>query len=168
VARKQALILGVGNPLFGDDGFGIEVIRRLRDLDLPAEVMDGGTAGIYLLPELEGRDRVLIVDAIRFDAPPGTLLRLEGAQIPKAFGLKLSEHQVTLKETLALLDLIGGTPREVVVLGVQPERLAFAEPLSEAAEKAIPMVIAAIREKVERWRREEPLHEPDECAVSVE
>jgi hydrogenase maturation protease len=109
----QTLILGVGNVLFGDDAIGIEIVKRLReifpnDVASEVEIIDGGTSGLYLLPYLENRERVLIVDAVDFKGTPGQILEISGDHIPRFIGTKLSEHQVNLHEVLSLLDLLDG------------------------------------------------------------
>jgi hydrogenase maturation protease len=129
----------VGNPLFGDDGFGIEAVRRLRGCPELAdwEILDGGTAGIYLLPALENRPRVVLLDAVNFGGAPGAILRLRNGGIPRGIALKLSEHQVTVQEVLALLELLDTKPADVLLVGVQPEHLRFSEPLSGAVRAAL-------------------------------
>jgi hydrogenase maturation protease len=150
---KDILVLGIGNPLCGDDGFGVEVVRRLRAQEGPpgVEFLDGGTLGLYLLPHLEGRSHVLVVDAIDFGGPPGQVIRLRSADIPADHGLKLSEHQVTFREVLALMDLIEIKPQELLFVGVQPRSTHWGDPLSREAEAAIPGVIEEIRRQLASW-----------------
>jgi hydrogenase maturation protease len=147
------LVLGIGNPLLGDDGFGVEVVRRLRERKWPAfvELLDGGTAGIYLLPILEGRSHVLVADAIDFGGQPGQVVRLRSAEIPAYSGLKLSEHQVTFHEVLALMDLMEVKPQELLFLGVQPHRTDWGDPLSREVEAAIPGVLEEIGRQLANW-----------------
>jgi hydrogenase maturation protease len=147
------LVLGIGNPLLGDDGFGVEVVRRLREQKRPAfvEILDGGTAGIYLLPLLEGRSHVLVADAIDFGGRPGQVVRLPSTEIPAYCGLKLSEHQATFHEVLALMDLMEVKPQELLLLGVQPRRTDWGDPLSREVEAAIPEVMEEIGRQLERW-----------------
>ena len=150
---KDMLVLGIGNPLLGDDGFGVEVIRRLRQQQGPpfVEFLDGGTAGLYLLPNLEGRSHVLVVDAIDFGGRPGQVVRLHAAEIPAYHGLKLSEHQVTFHEVLALMDLMEVKPRELLFVGVQPCSTYWGDPLSREVEAAIPGVIEEIGRQLASW-----------------
>lgn len=165
---RTPVVLGVGNPLFGDDGFGIEVIRRLRQrgvLRPDVEILDGGTAGIYLLPELENRPRAIIVDAVNFGGAPGQVVRLRNGEIPSGIGLKLSEHQVTVKEVLALLELLDSKPADVLLLGVQPGQLRFAEPLSEPVRNAIDGICAEVEREAESWNPGGNIDAVDECAI---
>jgi hydrogenase maturation protease len=166
---RTPLIIGVGNPIFGDDGFGIEVINALReyaDEFADVEVVDGGTAGIYLLPYLENRHKVVVVDAANFGARPGEVMRISAHEVPKFVGLKLSEHQVTVHEVLALLDLMDAQPIDFELIGVQPRHHNFAEGLSREVEAAVPVVVEMLRDCARRWKQEEEeAHAADECAV---
>lgn len=159
-AVKPMLILGVGNPMFGDDGFGVECVRRLAGLEGfdEVEILDGGTSGIYLLPHFEGRTHVWIVDAVHFKGTPGTIVDLPAAEVAARINnVKLSEHQVTLNEVLALLDLLEARPPFIKLIGVQPEHMRFAGGLSQTVESRIPEVIDILRREV--------AHATDECAV---
>lgn len=150
----ETLVLGIGNPLLGDDGFGVEVIRRLREqADLPdAELLDGGAVGLYLLPHLEGRSRILVVDAINFGGQPGQVVRLQASEIPARLALKLSEHQVTFHEVLALMELMKIKPREFIFIGVQPRSNGWGESLSPEVAAAIPGVIEQVKSQIQIWR----------------
>lgn len=157
---KPFLILGVGNPMFGDDGFGVECIRRLADLPgfEEVEILDGGTSGIYLLPHFEGRSHVWIVDAVHFRGTPGTVIELPAEQVAARLNnVKLSEHQVTLNEVLALLDLLEARPPFIKLIGVQPEHMRFAGGLSDTVAARLPEVIDILRREVS--------HAANECAV---
>jgi hydrogenase maturation protease len=150
---KDILVLGIGSPLCGDDGFGVEVVRRLREQEeLPSvEFLDGGTSGLYLLPHLEGRSHVLVVDAIDFGGLPGQFVQLRAADIPADGGLKLSQHQVTFQEVVALMDLLELKPQELLFVGIQPRSIHWGDPLSPEAEAAIPRVIEEIRKQLASW-----------------
>ncbi len=150
---SDILVLGIGNPLLGDDGLGVEIVRRLRERKGPprAEFLDGGTAGLGLLANLEGRSHVLVADAIDFGGRPGQVVRLRSTEVPAYGGLKLSEHQATFHEVLALMDLMEIKPQELLLLGVQPRRTDWGAPLSREVEAAIPVVMEEIGRQLERW-----------------
>ena len=98
--EAKILILGLGNILLQDEGLGVQAVQRLEsNYQLPANVqaLDGGTKGLDLLPFLEGVTDLLILDAVKMDETPGTLIRLEGEAIPKALSVKMSMHQVGLQ-----------------------------------------------------------------------
>jgi hydrogenase maturation protease len=167
MAQEPILVLGLGNPLVGDDGLGVAFAQRYA-AELAAddvEVMDGGTQGLYLLPHMEGRRRIIIVDAVRSGAEPGTLLRLTMDQIPLLKGLKLSQHQTTFKEVLGLLTLLDTQPEELIVLGVVPAQLDWAAPLSAIVEARLPDLAAAAQKQIAAWREEDRTHAVDERAA---
>ena len=86
------LVLGLGNAIMTDDGFGVEVVNTLASryhFQGEVSLLDGGTLGLDLLPRLEGVDSLLIIDALDMRAEPGTVFRLEGAEVPRAFASKL-------------------------------------------------------------------------------
>ncbi len=119
----QTVVLGLGNLVHADDGVGVHVILGLqRDARVPAGVvlLDGGTQGLALLPHISGIGRLLVIDAMDTGEPPGTLLRFEGKALRGLPG-KASVHQLGFADLMVALELLGESPGEVVVLGVQPE-----------------------------------------------
>ena len=148
------LVLGLGNPIMGDDGFGLAVLERLvADWTLPAgvEALDGGTWGMKLLPQIERSDRLLLLDAVNAGLAPGTPVVLERAELPRYFAHKLSPHQIDLREVLGLAELRGTLPDEVVALGVQPERLELATGLSAPLAGRVGEIAALAAARLERW-----------------
>lgn len=142
----RALVIGLGNPLMGDDGAGLAALARLReDWLLPegVELVDGGTWGMNLLPIIEGCPCVLLLDAIDAGSPPGTLTVLERAEIPRYFQLKLSPHQIDLREVLGLAELRGKLPARLIAIGVQPERIEMGITLSAPVARAVDKVAHA-------------------------
>jgi hydrogenase maturation protease len=131
--HPRTVVLGLGNMLMADDGVGLAALARLEEewfISRDVELVDGGTWGMNLLPVIERADRVLILDAIDLGDPPGTLIRLEGDEIPRFLALKLSPHQIDLREVLALAELRGTLPGEVIALGIQPERVEMSTTFS--------------------------------------
>jgi len=140
----KTIILGLGNLLLSDEGVGVHVIRGLQELGLPGgvEVVDGGTAGFELLPFLKEAERVIVVDAARGGGKPGSVYRLKPGELSEATpGLSL--HQLSLREVLQAAELLGIKP-EVVIIGVEPERIAPGMDLSPAVEAALPRAIDAV------------------------
>ncbi|MBP2647050.1 MAG: rane protein [Gemmatimonadetes bacterium] len=128
-------VIGVGSPIMGDDGFGLRVMDRLGERwELPEEValVDGGTWGMQLLPEIEASDCVIFIDAINTGSAPGTIAVVERAELPRYFERKLSPHQVDLREVLAICELRGTLPRVTVAFGAQPETIEMSTSLSPA------------------------------------
>jgi hydrogenase maturation protease len=123
----DTLVLGIGNVLWADEGFGVRCVERLDErYELPdsARVMDGGTQGIFLLPWVRAARRLLLFDAIDFGLPPATLRIIEGADVPRYMGAKkVSMHQAGFQEVLATASLSGELPPQIALIGVQPELL---------------------------------------------
>jgi hydrogenase maturation protease len=149
-------VIGLGNPLMGDDGVGLVALERLRARGVPSRVqlVDGGTWGMSLLPLLESTDRLLILDAIDRGLPPGTVVELTGDEVPRHLELKLSPHQVDLRDVLALATLRETRPAELVAIGIQPERVAMSTELSDAVQAALDPMVARAGERLAAWELE--------------
>ncbi len=123
----STLVLGIGNRLWADEGFGPAVVEcLLADGLLPegVEALDGGTQGLYLLPWVQGARRLLVFDAVDFGHPPGTVVVLRDGEIPAFFGQRaLSLHQTSFTDVLAAAQLTGKSPEAITLVGVQPERI---------------------------------------------
>lgn len=148
------VVLGVGNPLMGDDGLGIAVVAHVQSAwgDAPELlVVDGGTWGMNLLPIIEQARRLLIIDAIDRGAEPGALVTLQRDEIPRYFGRTLSPHQLDLREVLALAELRGTLPEETVAIGIQPEQIALSLELSPVVAKTLPSLLADVVARLARW-----------------
>lgn len=144
----QQLVLGVGNLIMCDDGFGIHVIRRLEEkANIPedVQVVDGGTAGLDLLYYLEGVDKMIIIDAMEMmGRPPGTLTVIDGDQIPTYLSIKMSPHDVALPDMLFAAKLRDLYPKEIIVYGVQPECVDMGLDLSPGVADKIEIVVDKI------------------------
>ncbi len=147
---ERILVLGIGNILWADEGFGVRVVEALhgtRAFPDNVTLLDGGTQGLYLLPYLEEADGVIIVDAVDYGLPPGTLHILHDDEVPAVLASrKVSLHQTGFQEILGLLALRGHTPKRIVLVGVQPELLddygggltqTVADQVAPAAEKVL-------------------------------
>ena len=137
-----------------DDGAGIKLVQYLAEnYHFPPDVIvfDGGTLGLDLLPQLEGIDRLLIVDAVETGKPPGSLIRLSGEEIPIVMETKLSPHQMGLKDLLAVSMLLGVKPPEMVLLGVQPETIEIGLDLSPAVAAQFDTLVQNVLRELENW-----------------
>lgn len=125
--QKNVLILGIGNLLWADEGFGVRAAESLhRHYDFPANVtlMDGGTQGIYLLQFVQDADLLVIFDAVDFGLAPGALHVVEGDDVPNYMGAKkVSLHQTGFQEVLAMAEMLGDKPDEMLLVGVQPVQI---------------------------------------------
>jgi hydrogenase maturation protease len=123
----ETLILGIGNLLWADEGFGVRCVETLHArFEFPerVRVMDGGTQGIFLLPWVRSCKRLLIFDAIDFGFEPATLKVIRGDDVPRYMGAKkVSMHQAGFQEVLSSAQLSGDFPNDIALIGVQPELL---------------------------------------------
>jgi hydrogenase maturation protease len=120
------LVLGIGNVLWADEGFGVRAVELLHERYLvPDEVsvVDGGTQGLALLDYVCSADRVLVLDAIDYQLAPGTLRVFRDAEVPVWADTAMSLHQATFQELLSLARLRGRFPARITLIGVQPEVL---------------------------------------------
>lgn len=150
----HTLVLGVGNPLMGDDGIGLAALERLRagwSFDPSVDLVDGGTWGMSLMPEIETADRLLILDAVRGGKPPGTVVELDRDELPRALSHKLSPHQIDLREVFALCELRGTLPPVAVLVGIEPERVELEDSLSPTADAALDELIDRSLNRLRAW-----------------
>ena len=144
---QKTLILGLGNPLREDDGIGLRVVQDLATRDLPddVEIMDGGTRGLELVTLLEGRRRVIVVDAAEMGREPGDVKRFSMAEAHLPGTEKqLSVHSAGLGDALLLAEALGVLPQELVIFGIQPASLEWGTTLSPKLERTIPRVVGGI------------------------
>lgn len=147
-------VLGLGNPLLADDAIGLVALERLVQdylLDDDVTVHDGGTWGMQLMPMIEDAERVLFLDAIDRREEPGTLIRLEGEEIPATLATMISPHQLDLREVLAMTRLRGTFPSEAVAIGVQPASTETRVALSAEVAARVDDVVRAAVAQLQTW-----------------
>ncbi len=143
----NVLVLGLGNILLSDEGVGVKAIEELqRRYDCPdaVEIVDGGTVGFELLPYFDERSHILIVDAVKADNKPGTIVRIDDP--PAYFSSRTSPHQIGLADVMGLAAITDNLPKNIILLGIEPKRLATGLTLSsEVAQnlsRLVDMVVA--------------------------
>jgi len=144
---SKTIVLGIGNVLLSDEGVGVHAVKALvqqYDLGEDVAVVDGGTTGMELLPDLEDADDLVVIDAIRAGQPPASVVRLEGDQVPAFFKTKISPHQVGLSDVLAALTFKGHAPGRVVLIGVQPVTLSLGMQLSPEVGARLDKVLSLV------------------------
>jgi hydrogenase maturation protease len=142
----QVLVLGVGNLLWADEGFGVravEVLHQRWQMPANVSVVDGGTQGMSLLDAVCSAQHVLVMDAIDYKLPPGTLRVFRDDQVPVWTDTMMSLHQATFQELLALARLRGRFPKQITLIGVQPVVL------DDLGGSLTPIVRARIDEAIE-------------------
>ncbi|MFG2139987.1 hydrogenase maturation protease [Streptomyces sp. NPDC048650] len=157
-AAPKTLIAGVGNIFLGDDGFGVEAVRRLGEHPLPGyvEVIDVGVRGVHLAYQmLEGYHTVLLVDASARGGEPGTVYLLDATAPASAAprSIALDGHHMTPDSVLALLDTLsagtgGSRPHRVLVVGCEPadveEGIGLSEPVAAAVDEAVRLILRLV------------------------
>jgi hydrogenase maturation protease len=145
------LVLGIGNVLLTDEGIGVRALKELeRRFTFPAnvELLDGGTAGIELLRHIRKRDYLIIIDAMAWDQKPGTVGRVEGADVPAAFRTRISPHQLGLSDLLAAAMLTDELPKNLVLFGVEPESIDIGLDLTDTVEASVDKLVSAIADEL--------------------
>jgi len=143
----NTLVLGIGNLLIGDEGVGCKAVEELnRRYIMPpgVECIDGGTAGFELLSLMDGKDLVILIDAMRNELEPGTSVMVEGEDVPKAFLTSISPHQLGISDVLAAAQLTDTLPGQLVLYGVEPKNLDVGIGLTKEVEAGMEKVIDAV------------------------
>ena len=149
--RAPVLVMAVGNILRQDDGFADAVLKRLEGMELPADVelFDAGTSAIDLMDVFNGRDQLVVIDAVRGGQAPGTLYRFSPEEVEAQALPMNSLHQVGLIETLRLGELVDCKPKATVVIGVQPEATGLGIGLTPKVAAAIDQAVALVLREIE-------------------
>ena len=152
--NPKITLIGLGNILLRDEGVGVQAVRALLErYEVPSslEIVDGGTSGLDLLPFIEGRDRVLFVDAVNFGQEPGYLGELNNEKIPAFFAAKSSLHHLGLADVLAAAQLLDTLPKEVCLIGIQPHTLEPGLELSPVLQARLDDFLEQILAKLRGW-----------------
>lgn len=152
----QTLILGIGNILWADEGFGVRCVEAFDTtfaLDPNALLMDGGTQGLYLVQHVGAADNVLVFDALDYGAEPGTLKIVRGDEVPSFIAQKkMSLHQLGFSDVLACADLLGQKPRRLTVIGVQPVELDdYGGSLTPMVRAMVPVAVGLAARELSDW-----------------
>jgi hydrogenase maturation protease len=152
----KVLILGIGNVLWADEGFGVRCVEVMSDTHaLPENVrlLDGGTQGLYLLPFLEEADALIVFDAIDYGLPAGTMKIIRDGEVPAFMGAKkMSLHQTGFQDVIATAQLMGYCPARMVLIGCQPVELEdYGGGLRPAVAARIPEALAIARDILAEW-----------------
>ena len=152
----DTLILGIGNVLYADEGFGVRCAETLNARYVfpdQVRVMDGGTQGIFLLPWVRNASRLLIFDAIDFGLKPATLKLITGDDVPRYMGAKkVSMHQAGFQEVLSSAQLSGEFPAELALIGVQPVLLNdYGGSLTDGVKAQVEPAIHLARDVLGGW-----------------
>jgi hydrogenase maturation protease len=146
--------MGVGNVLTGDDALGpyvLETLEATYDFGLQVQLLDLGTPGIDLTMFLEPVDALIVIDAVKADAAPGTVKTYRKAELLKgSLPVVMSPHEPTLREALMRLELVGHGPKEVLLVGAVPAHLTLGARLSPAVRDQVPAIVGVVLEELAR------------------
>jgi hydrogenase maturation protease len=153
---EMILVLGIGNLLWADEGFGVRAVEEFSRRYLCEErvtIMDGGTQGLYLLPHVQEASRLVVFDAIDYGLEPGTMKIITDDEVPAYMGAKqMSLHQTGFQDVLAAAKLTGQYPDNLVLIGVQPVELKdYGGSLREAVRAQIDPAVEIAAEWLRRW-----------------
>jgi len=152
---EHVMILGVGNILLSDEGFGVRVVEALEErYDFPdnVSVIDGGVLGINLMGIISEADQLIVVDVIRNGGRPGDLYRIDGEAIPERIRAKNSLHQIDFLESLTLCQALDKVP-ETVIVGVEPRDIeTLSVDLTAATADRIDDVIQMVLAELDRLK----------------
>jgi hydrogenase maturation protease len=167
----RVLVAGIGNVFLGDDGFGVEVARRLMREPVPPSVtvVDVGIRALHLAYELlDPPELLLIVDAVSRGQPPGTLYLIDvdaagepdidaDAEVDACIvrGMLGNAHGITVSSVLATLRALGGTPPRTRLVGCEPAFVGAAMELSPVVAASVPRALTMVREAMREERRDE-------------
>ena len=138
----------------GDEGVGIHALNKLQEsytFSPDINFVDGGTIGIDLIPYFEDCKKMIIIDAVDFQEAPGYIGVLQNEEIKYRFNTKLSLHHAGLSDVLSIIELQDIKAPDMVLIGVQPEKVEMGLELTETISKKMDSVIQIMLKKLEEW-----------------
>lgn len=150
----EITILGVGNIVLRDEGFGVRVVEYLdENYDFPKNVqlLDGGTLGMELLSFITGTKKLLVLDAVKAGEEEGVIYAFRGDEVAAHFQHKLSAHEIGIQDVLTLLTLTDKAIPTVSVIGAEPYCLDAGMSLSEKMSALVPKAATAAIDELISW-----------------
>lgn len=154
---SEVTVLGVGNTILSDEGFGVRVVEYLqKNFTFPDNValVDGGTLGVELLHFVTGTQKLLIIDSINGGVEAGTTFHLRDDEIHKHFAQKISAHEVGIQDVLTMLDVTGKKIPRIELIGAQPYSLDAGTELTEQMSRLVPTFANKAVEILRSWNLE--------------
>ncbi len=152
--KHRILVVGLGNILLRDEGIGVHTAQILKErfrFSPEVEIIDGGTLGLDLLPFLEERESVLVVDAVDFGREPGYIGEIEGDSIPSKLQTKLSVHHVGLPDLLLAATWMDMKPERICLIGIQPESIEVGLEMTERVKGKTEELVGRTIAKLGEW-----------------
>jgi len=152
--RAPILVLGIGNILLQDEGIGVHVVRAMESIPLPddVELLDGGTAGADLLDTISERRKLIVIDALDADVPPGTIVRMTPDDLMARTSDSVSLHEFGLAETLMMARQLRCSPLHVAIIAVKPKQVQCGLELSPDMRRWMPRIMEAVLHEVTATR----------------
>ncbi len=154
IKSNPIVVLGVGNILLTDEGFGVHVVNQLREdyvFNPPITILDGGTMGMELLTYMRGMTKLVLVDAIHGGEAPGTVYEFPHEEMNHYFTEAISVHEVGMQDILRIRALQEDPLEDAVVIGVEPESLELGLTLSETTQAAVEDVKGRVLAVLSAW-----------------
>ena len=161
-------LIGLGNILLKDEGVGVHVANAIRErysFSPEVEIIDGGTLGLDLLHYFEGRDKVLLVDAVDFRKEPGYIGIMDDDAIPSTLFAKLSVHHIGLSDVLFAAKLLDYTPSKIRLIGIQPQSLDVGLDVTDCIASKIEELMRLVIETLKEWKVECVLQSPQKLSA---
>jgi hydrogenase maturation protease len=149
--KKPILVLGIGNILLSDEGVGVHVVQKLREMSLPPEVelMDGGTMGIDLMFSIEGRKKVIVIDVVATNDPPGSIYRFTDRELAENSGVLQSVHGINFPYVIKNVTLFGTPPDHIVFIGIKPADINEGLELTPEIAAKVPKIIEIVMKEIQ-------------------
>ncbi len=156
MSAHRVLVLGVGNLLWADEGFGVRCVEAFAQcwrVPEGVQLMDGGTQGLYLVQHIADAEHLLVFDAVDFGAEPGSMVLVRDAEVPSFIARgKMSLHQAGVSDVLACAELLGRRPSSITVIGAQPVELEdYGGSLTGPIRALLPRAVELAAEELRRW-----------------
>jgi hydrogenase maturation protease len=145
----RIVVIGVGNLLYKDEGIGIHAIKSLQEISLPPDVklIDGGTSP-DLIAYTRAGDKMIIIDAAKAGGEPGTIYRFKPEDLDAGKGILTSAHEMGVVENLNLMALTGNTPKDIVIIGIEPGEIDLGMELSARLKQRLPAIIKVVLKEI--------------------
>jgi hydrogenase maturation protease len=155
----STLVLGIGNTLLSDEGIGVHIVHYLRERHGGRGdwvLLDGGTLSFSLLDDIARARYLVVVDAARLGAAPGTLRCFLDAEMDDYLCAgHRSVHEVGLSDLLDMARLSGALPRRRALIAIEPAELDWGTQPSSLLQGLIPQAASRVLAVIERWRQED-------------
>ena len=154
---EQITVLGVGNILMQDEGFGVRVVEELLlkyQFPQNVQVLDGGTLGMELLRFLIGTDKLILVDAVSGTLPPGALYQFNHDEVKAYFKEKVSMHELGIQDVLAVMEVLEKPAKEIRIFGVQPLTIDIGLEMTTIVAAAVENVVEKVVLLLKEWQIE--------------